>query len=227
MLFRSHISLVSGWQGDVVPTSDNQTIKVPIAHNPDGSPVTGLVLARFADVAAGTNTVTIRLSSMGNTPPVYQPATLDQPNAALTIATSENAIGVKQGAASVSRSGWAFADCRRVPFPGTPDPTRLCLLDGFDPRKLYELTYTAKDPLVLGIGLAATRDIVSFSGTVPKTQPARPTRSPEQSSTPSRSATRSRATSSRRSSISDSTRTSRARSSGTARFRASPRVRRR
>ena len=41
-----HISLVSGWQGDVVPTSNSQTIKVPVAHNPDGSPVTGLVLAR-------------------------------------------------------------------------------------------------------------------------------------------------------------------------------------
>ena len=33
---------------------------------------------------------------------------------------------------------------------------------GFDPAYLYELVYTAKDPPVLGIGLAATRDIVSF-----------------------------------------------------------------
>ena len=51
---------------------------------------------------------------------------------------------------------------RRTPFPGSPDPTRVCLKDGFDATKLYELAYTAKDPLVLGIGLAATRDIVSF-----------------------------------------------------------------
>src|SRR5262249_53517430 len=42
------------------------------------------------------------------------------------------------------------------------DPTRLCLKQGFDPSRLYELVYTAKDPLVLGIGLAATRDLVSF-----------------------------------------------------------------
>ena len=27
---------------------------------------------------------------------------------------------------------------------------------------IYEFTYTAKDPLVLGLGLAATRDLVSF-----------------------------------------------------------------
>src|SRR5262249_8241345 len=36
------------------------------------------------------------------------------------------------------------------------------LKNGFDPNLLYQVTYTAKDPLVLGIGLAATRDIVSF-----------------------------------------------------------------
>ena len=29
-----HISLVSGWQGDVVPTATNQTIQVPRAKNP-------------------------------------------------------------------------------------------------------------------------------------------------------------------------------------------------
>jgi hypothetical protein len=35
-------------------------------------------------------------------------------------------------------------------------------MDGFRADRLYELVYTAKDPLVLGVGLAATRDIVSF-----------------------------------------------------------------
>ena len=33
-----HISLVSGWQGDVAPTANNQTIQVPVARNRDGSP---------------------------------------------------------------------------------------------------------------------------------------------------------------------------------------------
>ena len=33
---------------------------------------------------------------------------------------------------------------------------------GFDPAYLYELVFTAKDPLVLGIGFAATRDLNSF-----------------------------------------------------------------
>ena len=33
---------------------------------------------------------------------------------------------------------------------------------GFDAGALYEITYTARDPIVLGLGFAATRDVVSF-----------------------------------------------------------------
>ena len=51
------IVLVSGWQGDVVPTAANQTITVPVARHADGSPMTGPVLARFYDVPSGTTTV--------------------------------------------------------------------------------------------------------------------------------------------------------------------------
>src|ERR1017187_1803509 len=47
-------------------------------------------------------------------------------------------------------------------FPGTPDPSPICVNGGFDPAFEYELVFTAKDPLVLGIGFAATRDLNSF-----------------------------------------------------------------
>ena len=156
------ISLVSGWQGDVTPSGRNQTIAVPVARHADGTPVTGPVLARFQNIPPATTTVAIRLSSMGAGPPAYPPAELNEPAATLTVSTGESAVGVKSGARTVPRSDWAFADCRTVPFPGTPDPASLCLRGGFDPKALYELVYTAKDPLMLGIGLAATRDIVSF-----------------------------------------------------------------
>ncbi|MCW5759714.1 MAG: hypothetical protein KIS90_08095, partial [Phenylobacterium sp.] len=64
--------------------------------------------------------------------------------------------------AVVAARDWAFGDCRRAPFPGAPDPHRLCLKGGFDPTFAYELTYTAKDPPVLGVGFAAVRDLVAF-----------------------------------------------------------------
>ena len=64
--------------------------------------------------------------------------------------------------ASVPATDWAFADCSATPFPGKPDPAKICMKDGFDPASEYVLVYTAKDPLVLGIGYAATRDLNSF-----------------------------------------------------------------
>ena len=43
-----------------------------------------------------------------------------------------------------------------------PIPRASASRTAFRADRLYELVYTAKDPLVLGVGLAATRDIVSF-----------------------------------------------------------------
>ena len=156
-----YVSLVSGWQGDVIPTANNQTITVPIAKNKDGSPVTGPVLARFYDVPNGTKTAPIRLASLGTAQP-YPPVDLAQPGATLTWHTREDYAGEHDAPQTIARGGWAFANCDTTPWPGTPDPTRICLKDGFRADRLYELVYTAKDPLVLGVGLAATRDIVSF-----------------------------------------------------------------
>ncbi len=60
-------------------------------------------------------------------------------------------------------SDWKFANCdATTPFPGTADGTKICLNGGFDPKYLYELVYVAKDPKVMGVGLAALRDTVSF-----------------------------------------------------------------
>src|SRR5262245_26503060 len=112
-----HVSLVSGWQGDVTPTDVNQTIQVPIARNADGTDVTGPVLARFWDLPPGTTTATIRLGSLGTA--FYPPASMDASRATLTFHTSETVTGQTSGAGTVAPSDWAFADCRTAPFPGT------------------------------------------------------------------------------------------------------------
>jgi len=151
-----HVWVVSGWQGDVVPSSNNQSITVPTAKNADGSTITGPVLQRFVNMPAGTTTMPLRAGTG------YPYAASDQSAAVLTLSSAESSAGVKSGTTVVPRSDWALADCRTVPFPGTPDPSRLCVRGGFDSARLYELVYTARDPLVLGIGLAATRDLVSF-----------------------------------------------------------------
>src|SRR5688500_2879890 len=76
--------------------------------------------------------------------------------------TGELATGAKQGVVTIPSNEWAFADCSTAAFPGKPDAGKICVKNGFDPALLYQLEYTVKDPLVLGIGMAATRDLGSF-----------------------------------------------------------------
>ncbi len=150
-----HVSVVSGWQGDVLPRPNAQTIVVPIAKNADGSPVTGPVTALFINSAKSANTLPLARAVSAI---VYQlPATLDNAKATLTKRSTEDGPRTP-----IPSADWAFADCSKAGFPGTPDPTKICAKAGFDPAMLYELVYTAKDPLVLGIGYAATRDLNSF-----------------------------------------------------------------
>ena len=76
---------------------------------------------------------------------------------------SETIDGVVGGVGTISSRDWAWAKCSAAnPFPGTPDPTRICLKNGFNPALNYYVVFTAKDPYVLGIGFAAFRDVGSF-----------------------------------------------------------------
>jgi hypothetical protein len=43
-----------------------------------------------------------------------------------------------------------------------PDPRAVYLAAGFAPGKIYEVIYRAKDPVVVGTGLAAVRDLISY-----------------------------------------------------------------
>ena len=153
-----HVTLVSGWQGDLVPTAENHTIKVPVARNRDGSALRGPLVLRFVEVSGHTTPLLIPRAQ----PSPYPPASLDTTRATLISAIAESPTGQKSGVVTIPANEWAFADCTAAPFPGTPDPSRICLRSGFDPARIYELRFTATDPLVLGIGLAATRDIGSF-----------------------------------------------------------------
>ena len=155
----------SGWQGDIsiaAATGPQEGIDVPVAKNADGSSVTSLTWQRFANgcrdcVAIPANTNTLAIAGVARTT-----ATLDTTKATLISATSETQSGNKGGVVTIASSDWAWADCRTVPFPGTPDSNRVCLKNGFNSALLYQLTYTAKDPLVLGVGMAAMRDVIAF-----------------------------------------------------------------
>jgi len=151
-----HVRVVSGWQGDLPEDAGLQTARVPMAQGPGGRPLTGPVLARFVDMAAGTTTLPIT-GSIGRPTPLAAPLTLDTRQARLVRQSADGAP-----AQEIAPMDWAFADCGAAAFPGQPDPGRICLRQGFDPAFAYTLTYTGKDPRVLGVGFAATRDLVAF-----------------------------------------------------------------
>ena len=161
--------LQSGWQADIpfggpaISGAHGETLRVPIAKGADGATITGPALARFFDIPAGTKTLSLAKSntySESGTPP--KPSSLDTSAAHLVTKMYEDIDGAVSDVSEISSADWAWADCSSSPFPGTPDNTKICLKNDADPSLLYELRYTAKDPLVLGAGLAAMRDVASF-----------------------------------------------------------------
>ena len=61
----------------------------------------------------------------------------------------------------IANSEWSFGVCE-AGKPPAPDERHVCYPAGFEPGRLYELIYRAKDPTVGGLGFAATRDLGAF-----------------------------------------------------------------
>ena len=153
-----------GWQADVLPGDGRMTFRVPVAHNPDGSALTGIVRSELTTPGP---TTTLNLSSgwfTGMTHASYPTVSLD-PAAqlplmdgflpGLTVRSRENATRL-----AIPAGDSSFADCSTG--APKPDATKICYPAGFQPGKLYELIYRARDPLVMGLGFAVARDLASF-----------------------------------------------------------------
>ncbi len=79
----------------------------------------------------------------------YDAATLDQGEARLTVRARES-----DPPQALAAGDWAYLDARTIKL--LPEGTK------FKPGWLYDFRYPARDPKVLGIGYAATRDLVAF-----------------------------------------------------------------
>jgi hypothetical protein len=168
------IGLASAWQGDNagmsaslgttvrenMKTGANHWLQVPVAKNPDGSPITGRVLGRIINRSGSSAQPLI----VQTNPLPYLPATLDTSKATLVSRDHESMEGVVTGEKPIASADWKFCGGGTFdePVPLTRVPVQICLKGGFDPLKLYQVVYTAKDPYILGIGFAAWRDVASF-----------------------------------------------------------------
>src|SRR2546427_563272 len=160
-LERGYVLLYSAWQGDVPKSTPARlTVTVPVARNKDGSSITGSYRTELVPAAA-VPSMTLPGGVFNGTMIPYEPASLDNTQAGYSLTRRINETDARQ---TVPAGDWKFASCDAAanPFPGTASATNVCLKGGFDPQYLYELVYVAKDPKVMGVGLAALRDTVSF-----------------------------------------------------------------
>ena len=156
-----------GWEMDVRPGMGGIGMPPIVAHNHDGSAITGTVRSEIITPLPATS-VPISLSQQIQNYPAdsydsYPTANLDNsaPFADGFLPTLTVRAREQDPREPIPNSAWSFGTCEQG-AAATPDEKHLCYRDGFKPGRLYELIYRAKDPTVGGLGFAAARDLGAF-----------------------------------------------------------------
>ena len=143
-----------GWDLTVPQGGALFGITLPVAKNPDGSSITGPALEELV-VDQGTTPADLPLT--------YPPASLDQSQATLTV--RENYGDTPQ---VVPAADWMYTTTCTAQT-NFFSPTCVKLTAGnfgapgtFGPTALYEFSYTATNPNIVGLGFAAIRDLATF-----------------------------------------------------------------
>jgi hypothetical protein len=127
-----------GWQWDV--PAGRMRMDIPVATE-NGQPITGLVRGNFIP---GANATSALIADRGHTPyPVVDPAGREHVMYVRTLPSDPPRM--------ISREQWRFTGEGTVTLDG-----------GFEAGRIYDVVYRARDPRVIGVGLAGTRDLVSF-----------------------------------------------------------------
>jgi hypothetical protein len=144
-----------GWEFDLSSQGEHLRLSAPIAHDSGGKEIHGLVRTDFTpsqkrnDMPLGH----ILLGpDGGNSYPVDDPASEKNKLTVRDTPTGNRKI--------IPRAEWSFA--HMVDGQLKSDPHYVHLDSGFVQGKIYELVYTAKNPAVVGVGLAAVRDFLSY-----------------------------------------------------------------
>jgi hypothetical protein len=141
LLERGYTLIWLGWQFDVPRTEGLMRLYTPIARNGD-RPITGLVRSEIlVDKKEYSRSFADR-----NT---HIPYPMANPNdSTLTLTVRDRNDGPRR---NVPRGEWKIVE-----------GTHVAMAAGFEPGKIYEIVYTAKDPPLVGLGPAAIRDLISF-----------------------------------------------------------------
>jgi hypothetical protein len=130
-----------GWQFDVPPREGAMRLQAPVATD-GGRPIEGLVRC---DWTVDERVVTLPLGHRG-----HRPYAVADPQHGDNVLTERD--GRLAPRRVVPRDQWRFVEDMWIVRDG-----------GFAPGKIYELVYRARDPVVVGIGLAVVRDMMSYA----------------------------------------------------------------
>jgi hypothetical protein len=152
LLMRLGLTIIwVGWQWDVPLREGLLRLHVPVATGAGGTRLEGLVRA---DWVVDRATTTLYVGHRNHIAyPVSDP---DDPANVLTV--RDGRLAPRR---VVPRSDWRFA--RLAGDSIVPDPTYIYMGSGFLAGKIYELVYRARDPRVVGLGLAAVRDMIAYA----------------------------------------------------------------
>ncbi len=143
----------AGWQGNVVTTGNNKLVPtLPVATHKDGSPIIANTRVEYDDATGFT-------LPLSNNAAFQSYQTSDTNTAHSTLTVRDDEYGPRT---PVPSDRWAFGTCPTGQASLVPTTTDICLFDGFQIEKIYELIYPAKNPIVMGLGYAVTRDLGSF-----------------------------------------------------------------
>ena len=139
-----------GWQFDVPRDSKRLRLYAPVAKQ-GSAPIRGLVRAEFVPE---TRVRSFPLVDR-NMEPAYPAIDPEDPDLKLTVRDLTD--GPRQ---IVPRIRWRLAREEN----GKPVASRghVFMSSGFEPGRIYELVYPAENPVLVGLGLAATRDFIAF-----------------------------------------------------------------
>lgn len=136
----------NGWDPGATVGGDRLTINVgPALKNPNGSDITG---PSYEYIVNDNANPTARMSAA-----LTYPAANAADKASATLTVKQH---LTDAPSVIPASGWEYT---------SPAGTAIRLLPAgtaFQQSAIYEFSYVAKDPVVLAIGFAATRDFVSF-----------------------------------------------------------------
>src|SRR5882672_1150786 len=147
----------AAWEGDLVSGNGRLVPNFPVATNPDGSPIVAPVRIEYSDrTIPDKGTFTLPLEGAANFA-AYPAADTRTSSATLTV--RDSVAGKKT---PVPSDQWAFGTCASGKDSLVANDTNICLFEGFRANQLYELIYQAKNPIVMGLAYATTRDVASF-----------------------------------------------------------------